>query len=95
MAKIYIWYIGEIMAHNNSNSSNSKYNNRRLITAIIVVAAVVGIAVGYLATERPAIIRGGVSGLIDIKPLDDLIKDSNLIVIGEIIEEKSTILCQR
>ncbi len=71
------------MAHGDS-SSNSKYNNRRLITIAIIAA----VGVGYLAIAKPVLIKGGGSAMLEIVPLDDLVKDSSIIVIGKVIEEK-------
>ncbi len=84
MVKINIWYIGEIMAH--TSSSTNKYSNKWLITIAIIVA-VAGV-VGYLAIAKPALIKGGGNAILEILPLDDLVKDSSLIVIGKVIEEK-------
>ncbi len=89
MAKIYIWYIGEIMIYNSSNSSNSKYSNKWLIITIAIITAAVAVGVvGYLAIAKPTLIEGGGSAMPEIAPLDDLVKDSSLIVIGKVIEEK-------
>ncbi len=84
MVKIYIWYIGEIMIYN--SSSNSKYSNKWLIITIAIIITV-GV-VGYLAITKPTLIKGGGSAMLEIVPLDDLVKDSSLIVIGKVIEEK-------
>ncbi len=65
-------------------------NNRSRFKWLIVIAIIVIGVAGYLAIAKPNIIKGGSSGLIEIKPLEELVKESNLIVIGEIIEGKSS-----